>query len=157
MRDIVKGRIYIIDKRINEYRKLAIVKEIKNLTSLGLKESKDICDELFLPDITHVDIDIRNDDKDSYTALFENNIKVESIADIRQNELDNLLKIFDIKFLDNEEYYSVQEGSYIIKGNLVTVDIINGKFVGTDVYRSRPIENITLKLSLIGTIIEDYE
>ena len=162
---MIKTRMYVHDPTQTLTKKLTIVKAVKVLTGLGLKESKDLCDELFelnLPENRgkyvkdYVELEIIYKDKETIDNLLEVNVMVGNLAQIRENSMDDLLKIFEVILIRRDMKYVILDGSYDIVDNLVIVDIKEGKCVIADVVHTREIKDVILKLSLSEVIIEEH-
>jgi len=165
---MTKTKMYIKDPNQTLTAKLTIVKAVKQLTELGLKDAKHICDELFEINLPrnrgrfikdYVELEIPNNEQnhqEQIDILLENNVVVSNIVDMRDNAMEDLLKLFEIRFIRNDSRYVILDGSYVIENGVVKISITEGKNIGPSISESREINDVTLTLSLSEVVIEDY-
>ena len=165
---MTKTKMYIKDPNQTLTAKLVIVTAVKNLTGLGLKDAKHLCDELFeinLPENRgrfikdYVELEIANNEQEQQEQidiLLENNVVVSNIGDMRDSAMEDLLKLFEIRFIRNDSRYVILDGSYVIENDVVKISITEGKNIVPSISKSREINDVTLTLSLSEVVIEDY-
>ena len=148
---------------VNKLPKLRILKSIKILTGLGLKEAKELTEKIL--DVNndynlnnYVEIDIINEDQEQINILKTHGVSLSGIMEQREEQIDDLLKLFEIFFIRNENSYIIFDGSFKIENNIAIVNIIDGKFkVETPTeFKFREIKNTTLKINFSEIVIEEY-